>query len=191
MTSKLDRRIKYTKMVLKESLIQLMKEKPIGAITIKELCERADINRSTFYAHYSDHYDLLHQIEEEIISDMNETLSKFNNHEDIEALRMITRILEYISNNKDIFQVLLSEHGDFTFENRVMQIAHDYTIKSWMETNNFTEDIAEYLSAFTISGNVKVIQTWLKNNLDKPPKELANIMMKLTKNGLSSFESMN
>ena len=63
-----DRRTRYTQMVLKKSLIEWMEQKPLAKITIKELCERADINRCTFYAHYRDQYDLLQQIEDEIIS---------------------------------------------------------------------------------------------------------------------------
>ena len=62
-----DRRTRYTQMVLKKSLIEWMEQKPLAKITIKELCERADINRCTFYAHYRDQYDLLQQIEDEII----------------------------------------------------------------------------------------------------------------------------
>jgi len=56
---KTDRRVKYRKMVLRESLTKLMQEKPISRITIKELCEDADINRATFYSHYNDQFDLL------------------------------------------------------------------------------------------------------------------------------------
>ena len=51
-----DRRVKYSKMVIKDSFIQLLKEKPITKITIKEICALADINRATFYAHYTDTY---------------------------------------------------------------------------------------------------------------------------------------
>ena len=53
-----DRRTQYSKRVIKESLFELMQEKPINKITVKELCERADVNRSTFYAYYTDIYDL-------------------------------------------------------------------------------------------------------------------------------------
>ena len=59
--NKEDRRVKYTKMVLKESLIDLLSKKDISCITIKQICEEADINRATFYTHYSDQFDLLRQ----------------------------------------------------------------------------------------------------------------------------------
>lgn len=59
MSERLDRRKRYTRKVLKESLISLLKDKPISSVTVKEICELADINRSTFYTHYNDQFDLL------------------------------------------------------------------------------------------------------------------------------------
>ena len=61
-----DRRIKRTKRQLSAGLIELMKKKNIKDITIKELVEKVDINRSTFYLHYSDIYDLLNDIEKNL-----------------------------------------------------------------------------------------------------------------------------
>ena len=64
---KIDRRVRYTKMVLKNSFVQLLNEKSFDKITVKELCERADVNRGTFYVHYKDQQDLLHQIQKDFL----------------------------------------------------------------------------------------------------------------------------
>ena len=61
-----DRRIRRTRAAIQSAFLKLIFEKDINKITIKELCERADINKSTFYLHYQDIYDLEEQIEEEI-----------------------------------------------------------------------------------------------------------------------------
>ncbi|WP_418199091.1 TetR/AcrR family transcriptional regulator [Alkalihalobacterium sp. APHAB7] len=187
LTSKMDRRKKYTRMVLKESLMQMLKEKAISSITIKELCEVADINRSTFYSHYSDQYDLLHQIEEEIIQDMTETLTSYNYNEDEEALKMTEKLLEYVATNSDSFLTLFSEHGNSTFQKRVMMLAHEVTVKNMMSTHEVGTKLSDYLTLFAISGSINVIQEWLKNGMDKTPKEMAELIIKLTKKGLSSF----
>ena len=55
--AKEDRRIRITKKAIKESLIELLQEYPIAKISVKMICESADINRSTFYAHYNDQSD--------------------------------------------------------------------------------------------------------------------------------------
>ena len=56
---KTDARVRYTKMVIKQCFFRLIRQKSISKITVKEICEFAQINRSTFYKYYADPYDLL------------------------------------------------------------------------------------------------------------------------------------
>ena len=93
MNKRLDRRKQYTRMVLKESLMDLMKEKPISSVTVKELCERADINRSTFYTHYADQFALVEQIEDELIQDLEKYLNTVNFDTEEETKEMTERLL--------------------------------------------------------------------------------------------------
>lgn len=188
MTSKLDRRKKYTHMVLKDSLIKILKEKKISSVTVKEICEQADINRSTFYSHYSDQYDLLNKIEEEMIEDMNKTLSAYNLSEKEEALQMTEKVLEYLATNRDVCQTLLSENGDTYFQKRVMMITQQYTMKNWMADNTSDETMSEYISLLVISGSIHVIQSWLNNGMDKSPKEMAEMINNFANKGLSSLQ---
>ena len=84
-----DRRVQYTKMFLREALIELMKEKPIGKVTPTELCRRADINRNTFYSHYSCAEDLLRSIEDEL---EQRVLQSFRNIDSGDTLALINGI---------------------------------------------------------------------------------------------------
>lgn len=61
-----DRRVKKTKKQLRQALMDLMTEKPSKSISVRELAERADINRGTFYIHYQDVNDLLQRLEDEM-----------------------------------------------------------------------------------------------------------------------------
>ena len=67
MEQKLDRRVRRTREQLKRALTQLLLEKPVREITVRELTDRADVNRGTFYAHYTDLYDMLEQMENELL----------------------------------------------------------------------------------------------------------------------------
>ena len=69
-----DYRTRVTKMLIRKAFTDMLKEKPIQSITIKELCETAGINRGTFYSHYSDIYDLLEKLEEELMADFIKAL---------------------------------------------------------------------------------------------------------------------
>ena len=68
MNVKDNRRVKMTKKLIKDALIDLMDKKTINKITVKEICQYADINRSTFYLHYTDQYALLEEIENDTIN---------------------------------------------------------------------------------------------------------------------------
>ena len=57
-----DRRVRRTRMRLQQAMLELLKEKDARSITVRELTQRADVNRGTFYAHYKDVFDLLDQM---------------------------------------------------------------------------------------------------------------------------------
>lgn len=61
---KTDARVRYTQNIIRDTFLDLLKEKPIHKITIKEICEIAEINRGTFYKHYEDIYDLMQKLED-------------------------------------------------------------------------------------------------------------------------------
>lgn len=66
---KLDRRTRYTRQVIRETLLSLMKEKSFCRVTVTELCKRAELNRGTFYLHYLDLDDVLDDILAEMLTD--------------------------------------------------------------------------------------------------------------------------
>lgn len=183
-TSKLDRRKKYTQMVLKDSLMKHLKEKQISSITVKEICEQADINRSTFYSHYTDQFDLLDKIENEIIDDMTGYLSQCNFENDDDDRQMIEKLLEYFASKHEVCQTLLNESIDTTFQKKVMVFAQDFFMKNVKVEKQMSEDLSEYLSTFIISGSIYATKTWLNNGMDKSPKEMAEIINELSKYGL-------
>ena len=67
MSKNMDRRVRKTRAQLRQGLAELLKEKSLKEITVKELVEKVDINRSTFYLHYADIYDLSESIEKETV----------------------------------------------------------------------------------------------------------------------------
>lgn len=167
--------------------MKLLKEKQLSAITIKEICELADINRSTFYSHYSDQYDLLYKMEKEIIGDMQEKLNSHNDSKD--ELMQTEKILEYIAAKKDIFQILLNDNGDTGFQKKVIDVAHQFLMKDLMVVHNHKEGSIEYMSTFIISGSIHVIKSWLDNEMDKSQKEMAEMINTFAMKGLSSIKS--
>lgn len=189
MPEKMDRRKKYTRMVLKDCLIQLLKEKPISAVTVKELCALADINRSTFYSHYTDQYDLLDKISEEIVDDMYQTLNQYNFKKEEEVLQMTEKILEYVADKSDLCQILLSKNGDTTFKKRVMELTHTVIMGKWIDEFHLRGKLSEYIPLLVVSGGIDVIESWLANGKKESPKEMAALIHYFTNHGLAGFRN--
>lgn len=187
-----DRRVKYTKMVLKESFIKLLEKKDISQISIKEICEDADINRATFYAHYSDQYDLLRKIEDELLHNINAHLAQFHQkNNNTNPVLLAERIFEYLKENAKLCKLLLSEHGDFSFQKQVMMLVYDIVIAELTDNNKITKEDAEYVYSFTITGCVGIVQKWLDEDMRKSPHYMAEMVIKLTLGLISLLKNNN
>ncbi len=185
---KLDRRKKYTRMVLKESLIKLLKEKQISDITVKEICSLADVNRSTFYAHYLDLYDLLAKTEEEVLDDMQSYFGQHDFNKDEESIQMTEKLLDYVMANKEIVQILLHENADPNFQKRVMKIAREYLKASWKLTQGHEKNISHYASVFIIGGGLQMVKEWMDDDLMLSTKEMAGLINNIANHGLSAVK---
>ena len=163
-----DRRVKYTKMVLKESFLNLLEKKDISRITVKEICEDADINRATFYTHYTDVYDLQKKIEDEFLDNVEVYLSQLDKKgKNVNDFILAEKIFDYIKDNAKLCKLLLSERGDLSFQKKIMTIVYDKIISELTDNNKLSKEDAEYVYSFTITGCVGIVQKWLDDNMKK------------------------
>ena len=137
MAEKVDRRVRKTKAQLRAGLARLMQKKSIKEITVKELVEEVDINRSTFYLHYTDIYQMLESIEAELMDEVSHLVEDYpldplNNKES--SYPFIEQIFTILDNNKDICIALLGKNGDMVG-----------MIKTWLSSENqeSTQHMAE------------------------------------------------
>ena len=184
---KTDRRVLYTKMFLRESLLALMREKPISRITPTELCRHAGINRNTFYAHYQSTEDLLFSIEEELYGKVRAALEQIGSGVSIRVL--IAQVCATIIDNYDLSRILLSENGDTHFLERLINLAHDQTMVTWQSAGIRADaELLETLFTYTVNGSVAVIREWVRAGTPRPPQLIAEQLEQMTYGGLRSFE---
>jgi AcrR family transcriptional regulator len=127
----LDRRVKYTREALKKSLIELMKTKPFQKITVKELCERADINRATFYTHYSDTAELLEQIETEFFEPIRLSLNREKVSANVRAV--LIEVCRQVKVHAELCRVLFSPYGNKDFLEKILKYSYQKALESWMD----------------------------------------------------------
>ena len=165
MPVKTDRRIRKTKAQLRTGLAKLLQKKSIKEITVKELVELVDINRSTFYLHYSDIYNMLSSIEEELLEEIRQTIlnhpvSPFNES----SFPFIEDIFQILEENKDICCALLGHNGDIAFLHRIESLISDHSLSVLRVTFPETIEDLKYSYSFCLSGCIGLVKTWLTSD---------------------------
>ena len=181
-----DRRIRKTKKILQDTLIELMNEKPIENITIKDLTERADLNRGTFYLHYQDIFDLLEQIENEMLQEMSDILNKIDPFTFSEynakgkAYPPIVELFEWFKSNYKFGNALMGANGNISFLEKIKTVVENqfFKKKCELDTKKLNTEGSEYFYAYVIFGFLGIIKQWYENNLSIPSNEMALILVK-------------
>ena len=172
------RRTQYTRRMLQDALIELLADKPLARITVRELCERADVNRSTFYAHYTSIEDLLHDIEEDAIAWVGTALQQLLEQPDAEGVgHVIERICQYIADNRSHLRVLMSPKADIGFQQRLLGLIYGRAdIAAQLQPNGGTPQESEMRVRFAVSGSIGLLQHWLATDLQASPETVARII---------------
>lgn len=183
-----DRRVRYTKMVLKQSLIKLLATKPIARITVKELCADADINRATYYAHYADQYDQLKQVEDEFVAAIAAYLSQLATSDPrSDELRLTEQIITYIGEHGELGRVLLGRNGNIDFLQNLTQLLRDRVFARWRAQRRMDEATADYLFTFIAEGSIGVVRKWLfEEPRTMTAKEVAHLIFSSAEVGLAA-----
>lgn len=102
----MDLRVKRTRQNIRDAFIQLRMKKPLEKITVKELCERAEINKATFYLHYSNIYELSETIENGLIESCFACISS---QDIMDPEKAVPAIYATFSEQKELFYALFSD----------------------------------------------------------------------------------
>ena len=170
-----DRRVRRTQKLLKESLVQLMSEKAFKDITIKDITERADLNRGTFYLHYSDTYDLLTAMENGVLEDFQEMITAYMPSRPGNGLMpVLLPIVHYIVENEQICKNLFENNVSNEFVTKFKELIRKNggALIERLYPACQTAD-SEYFFEFITYGLIGIIKKWLDNGMPQTEEEIA------------------
>lgn len=185
-----DRRIARSKRALRAALVSLTEEIGIDAITVNDLCERADLNRGTFYNHYKDKDDLLRAFEDEILCD----LARFQDDlaglgmMDLVKLRLrkkplpfLVELFDYLREQGDFLHALLGPGGDPGFGPRLSDCVCSKLMWSILNEHYANEHDAfvDYYVSFYAAAYLGVITRWIETGMRETSEEMALIALRL------------
>ncbi|NRD76526.1 TetR/AcrR family transcriptional regulator [Bacillus sp. BRMEA1] len=194
-----DKRITRTKWLLRDALTVLMEEKGFEGITVRDLTEKAAINRGTFYLHYRDKFDLLEQSEDEILLAVEEITSEINPNDALaytsqsEPFPIILRLFEFFQENASFMKVLLGPKGDASFQVKLKEMIKKRFIQNIVHMH-LKEDMAvplDFFLSYVSSAHLGIVQHWLENGMEQSPREMTLIAARLTLLGPGHVAGLN
>lgn len=185
----IDRRVRKTKKQLLIGLTKLMQEKSIKDITVRELSDLADINRGTFYLHYRDVYDMIEQVENEMLESFNTVVKKhtpgsLKGH----PTPLFLDILNFMAENSEMCMALLGKNGDIAFVNKLAIIIKEKWLSYWrnnLDSQNLP--LLEYHFSFVESGCIGLFQQWLKGGMKESKEQIAQLIDTIIIQGVMGF----
>ena len=170
-----DRRSRRSRKLLKQGLLELMGEKPFAAISVRDVTERMDLNRGTFYLHYSDTTALLRSLEEDMLADA-QALVDAHMAETAEAgtLRPVFEpILDYVVEHRDICTALFRNDSSSCFTDRLYELIRHYgtgLVEAWYPEASRAR--LDYLLSFVAYGLIGLVKVWFDGGMALPKEDL-------------------
>ena len=185
-----DHRTRVTKMLIRRAFTDLLRVKPVQSISIKELCEKAGVNRGTFYAHYASVHDLLMQMEDEMLSEINEVLASLLPEDggDVSSLRISTELFQCLKDNADLCTVTLGDFGDKSFAMRMLNMGWEKCFEAYSRyfRGASPKQIA-YFYAFVSEGCIGLLRRWLREGMTTSAEDIAALAEKLMLQGAGAL----
>jgi AcrR family transcriptional regulator len=187
MNTKNNQRTRLSKLLLKNAFMDLLKEKGSASkISVRELCDRAELNRSTFYAHYNEPKDLLLEIENELLEATEEHLRKIGEENDVGAHKYILSFMQYIRQNDKQFRTLLIDSADPEFRARFMQ----QSIIQFMDNLriDLPKELEQYVFSYILNGSTGVIIQWIRSDYAASENEIVNLLFSINQSALVNLD---
>lgn len=173
---KADVRVRYTKHIIEQEFVELLKEKSAYKITVKEVCERAQINRGTFYKHYLDIYDLLDQLENRAVESLVRDL--FSG--DQRGKDTLMDILKILREPQGLPAILVKQNDSTDFIQKLAgACSAKLTAGMHKGISEASMNDARMYYEYIVGGSGAILESYMKQEIDKSPEEVADAMIKL------------
>ena len=181
----MDRRVRKTRMQLRAGLTQLMRQKPIKDITVRELAQLVDINRCTFYLHYRDIYDMVEQVEQEVFEEFEALVLAHPSSElEHKPLAILLDLYVFFASNADLCAAFLGGNGDMSFFNKLISLLRERVFEFWRQERKKDPEQFDYFFSFIASGCIGMIREWFSRDMRETPEQMAEMTEQLMLYGM-------
>lgn len=186
-----NRSTRRTRAAIEGSLLELMRQKPVNKITVQEIIDRANVCRTTFYAHYQDIYDLIESIGNTIIDEVGARL------DDLEQTPVrvegeyptIVSVVKIYAKHADTIRLLNGPYGDPGFDKRLQEKIYDETrrLREKKDGAKFNLERHRLYSSYVISGGISVLNRLLEEGREWDVDTVGHILCEMAATGERVF----
>ncbi len=181
MGNQYERRIYRTKQQVHKALIELLHDKSMQKITIRELCALAGINRSTFYKYYGSQYDVLTEMGEEFLDDISRQLSGTSSDNRLMVERQVTQCFQCAMEQRQLVLMLLENPGGEKFEEKLFSLPKIEELLNEALSDLQDKDEKQAIISFAIHGACTLMSEWLRDGCRQTPEKEAELILKLAR----------
>lgn len=166
MEKKKDLRVVKTKNLLYQALIDLMKDKTFEEIKVSDICSKAMINRSTFYTHYEDKYELLvdfiSNLKEEFVNELNKNSNNLNTRE--YYIKLIELFLDHIESKRNVYSSIMINNRNSIMMDILLSVVNE-DILNKIKTDSISKKIpSDIIAKFYLGGVINLGVEWLSDS---------------------------
>lgn len=158
--------------LIKKAVVDLLYEKPLDKITVTDVVKRADINRGTFYAHYTDISSVLDSLVEDAFSTLELTLRESPAGETPDPLSLLTRIQEIFERDLEFYRKVLTVNVSTAILERLRDFSLNYMAEHEKDFSNCSHDSYTFIITFFSDGLVMMYRDWFAGHLPLTLNEL-------------------
>lgn len=163
----------------------------MSQITVKDLVGEADINRSTFYLHYSDVTELLKEIENGLLEEMKRAAKKYPiDQEPHAAVHFFEDVFRVLGENREVGCALLGPNGDISFIREVESLLEEYSRNLLERVSPDAVEERKYFDSFCMHGCLGFVRMWLEEGQDKSPESAAHMAFQMVSSAMEAFCSL-
>ena len=171
-----NKRVKMTKKIIKEAMLELLETFSLEKITVTQICELAEVNRSTYYVYYEDVSQLMAEIESDVLDMLPVSTNGSMDYSDEQFVDELERFFDYVKENKRLFRVLILQRDNNSFNLKII----NNVMERYAVTLKPNKDIpARFASVYCTSGVIGLMREWVSSDFQISSREFAKIALQL------------
>lgn len=187
-TTHIDRRVVKTKRAIKEAFAKLLAQKDINDITISDIAAEAGINRKTFYNYYGGIYEVVGEIEDDIVRLIDKEVTGIGFQNSLQSPYLIfEKLTKVINTDTDFFGYLLSMNANVSLESKIADLLKSKFKMFVLQDVEISELRLNLMAEFIISGMVAVYRRWFNSDRSEPIETISKEMQMLAFEGIKGF----